>query len=664
MAEDARCTDFSQDSASSSGNRYYKDRKPPTGSARKKRRVITNRLESDRRELEELDRIRCFISKLYPAECLGEFLHHGGDREDGEECVEIQIRLSLAQALRGPDRVQWLESLNSEHTKILASETWDEPTAEDLEACKRGECQIIPICIVVSKKRCGKFKARAVCLGNLEQVCDKNEHYAPAISQPANRAALINAAANGYYVSCWDIDAAFTQSQLPPDKRIMVRIPKEWRGGAGDSGLRRLAKWLYGLRGSPLGWYLEYTGFLKSIGFSECETSPGLFKRASKYDPSTFVYCAVYVDDTICTGAYEKEVTQVMDQVLRKYKGRPIYGVKQDDGSLYYDVNGCDLYYHRRDRWMRLCMDKYIGKLLAKYNMTSCAPTTTPAFDESSLVADDGVMSDFPYMECLGMLNWIAVSGRPDISQPLSVLARYASKPVTRARVTAMKKVMKFLAGTRKEGIRYSVERERQFEAIYADLLRDTGFADKDVTTRSGFPKFNLFSDASFASCCVTLRSTSGMILYMRGTPVIWKTARQTVRSYSTSESEFIAASDALVLELSAGFKTFFDPIPDEITPLWVDNQSAISVSKSHVIKEKSRHYALRHMRVRDASKRIFYCPTNLQKADGLTKVGCSEAQRALLLHHTYGDPVKPKKKKTGEDEEQVTTMLLVAKDW
>ena len=67
---------------------------------------------------------------------------------------------------------------------------------------------------------------------------------------------------------------------------------------------------------------------------------------------------------------------------------------------------------------------------------------------------------------------------------------------------------------------------------------------------------------------------------------------------------------------------------------LWVDNQSAITTAKAEGTKPKSRHYALRYLRVRDFAKQIMFCPTNLMKADPLTKLECSVPQRRLILHH------------------------------
>ena len=95
----------------------------------------------------------------------------------------------------------------------------------------------------------------------------------------------------------------------------------------------------------------------------------------------------------------------------------------------------------------------------------------------------------------------------------------------------------------------------------------------------------------------------------------------------------------------SNNFTDFFKVIPKKMSEsnfgmvesnpnyiLWVDNTSAISTAQDTDYKPKSRHYALRWHRVRDEGKNIFFVPTTLQKADGLTKLGCSVEQRNLLL--------------------------------
>ena len=79
--------------------------------------------------------------------------------------------------------------------------------------------------------------------------------------------------------------------------------------------------------------------------------------------------------------------------------------------------------------------------------------------------------------------------------------------------------------------------------------------------------------------------------------------------------------SDTLILESSLDFLGFFGEPTDGA--LWRDNQTAVTVAKSPSGGErpKSRHVALRYLRVVDVADRIQFCPTEHMKADTLTKL-------------------------------------------
>jgi hypothetical protein len=387
---------------------------------------------------------------------------------------------------------------------------------------------------------------------------------------------------------------------------------------------------------------------LKKLGWESCPEEPGLWRKPSKVK-GRFLKLSVYVDDNLMTSPDARELQKEMERILQVFPGREIKPEDIGGGWLRWDILGADLEYHQASGKFRLSMERYVAKILKKFNMETAKAVESPSFDESSLVSEKEVVT-FPFRELVGCLQWAATVCRPDIQQPTSVLSRYGGKPVTKSRVTAAKKVLRYLKGTAREGLYYSPNAERSFNEIYGDLQKK----GEDEACPMNQSKFNLFSDASFASCSLTFKSTSGAILYYKSVPIVWRCSRQTVRAYSTSESEYIAASDALVLSQVVGFGNFFTPVEGdglEECPLWVDNQSAIQVAKNDEVKPRSRHYALRYLRVRDQARRIQFCPTNLMKADGLTKVGCSVEQRRLLLHHTY-NPVANSKADDDDDEE------------
>ena len=128
------------------------------------------------------------------------------------------------------------------------------------------------------------------------------------------------------------------------------------------------------------------------------------------------------------------------------------------------------------------------------------------------------------------------------------------------------------------------------------------------------------------------MKSVSGCITYLHGSAVLWKSSRQSVRSYSTQQAEWIAASDLIILEESAGWLPFFCSTPEK-SVLWCDSQAVTLGAKGAAERPASRHLAIRWHRVRDEAQRLCFVPTHLQRADGLTKNNVSPSQRRLLLH-------------------------------
>ena len=80
-----------------------------------------------------------------------------------------------------------------------------------------------------------------------------------------------------------------------------------------------------------------------------------------------------------------------------------------------------------------------------------------------------------------------------------------------------------------------------------------------------------------------------------------------------------MAAYDTIRLSLSQGYLDWF--LVGRSLPLtFVDNQSAIALSKSSLITKRSKHISLRYHVVRDYCKDLCYCPTDSNRADPLTK--------------------------------------------
>ena len=508
---------------------------------------------------------------------------------DDETVVESWIQISVASALRSPDREHWLAAISREETRLKSYQTWGPPlSAEELRGISQA---VAPLCILLTRKRDNSFKARCVVLGNR---------------------------------------------------------------------IRKLQKALYGLRQAPRLWHDCLKSYLVSLGWFECLECNDLWKKKSV--SGGWMKLSVYVDDCICAGPDETEVLEEVKKITDKFPGNIIQPkVATVDGltGLLYDILGADVFYCREHKYLKISMSSYIQKVLKKYFPDLKKSVVNPSFDASKLEEGE-LVSGFPVREVLGCLGWVVTSCRPDIACPVGILSQYVSKPVTKNFVNAVRLVCRYLIGTMEDGLVYSPEREREFEMIYAQFVPGRPF-----------PRKAGFGDASFASCFITLRSTSGAILYWRGVGIVWRRHRQTVRSNWTAESEFIAQSDLIVLSESNNFTSFFDseqqprkilvdrkgelptsvedgdyvpPQEDEV--LFCDSEAALAVARSQENRPRSRHFALRWARVREKADLLCFCPTDLMKADALTKVDVSSSQRRLVLHH-----IQPSRWKSKTDE-------------
>ena len=122
-----------------------------------------------------------------------------------------------------------------------------------------------------------------------------------------------------------------------------------------------------------------------------------------------------------------------------------------------------------------------------------------------------------------------------------------------------------------------------------------------------------------------TRKSVTGYLLSLNGGPISWKAARQGGVTLSSSEAEFVAASQAgkEILYLRALLKGLACP-QHQPTQLWEDNASCILMSENPTNRERSRHvdvrvHFLRDM-VRDGAVKLIKCAGEHNVADVLTK--------------------------------------------
>jgi hypothetical protein len=134
---------------------------------------------------------------------------------------------------------------------------------------------------------------------------------------------------------------------------------------------------------------------------------------------------------------------------------------------------------------------------------------------ETTLIA---LLNDIvQYSAWVGLLNFLVIQMRPDISSPILTLSQFIANP-NKSHWEALERVFAYLKET---------------------LTRNPIF----VRYRGGLQDY---TNSDWARDRSERKSTSGYIFLFQGAPISWKAKRQICVALSSAEAEYIAASEAV----------------------------------------------------------------------------------------------------------------------
>ena len=219
---------------------------------------------------------------------------------------------------------------------------------------------------------------------------------------------------------------------------------------------------------------------------------------------------------------------------------------------------------------------------------------------------------DWGYRSAIGMLGYLQNSTRPDISMAVHQCARFNANPML-CHEKAVKYIAQYLLGTQDKGIHYKPDPTKGLEC-YVDADFAGGWSSGDHTNPE----------------CVLSRT--GFVIMYAGCPITWCSKLQTEIALSTTESEYIALSQAmrevipfmnLMMEVNDIF-TLNHSKPVFHCKVFEDNNSCIKVAESPKFTPRTKHIAIKyhHFRSFVANKTISILPidTKDQLADIFTK--------------------------------------------
>ena len=506
---------------------------------------------------------------------------------------------SVSEALKSPERKQWLEGLKAEVRAHIKNGTFRKMR-------KDHNSKAISSRFVFKRKineegQVVKYKVRLVAKG-FEQVegVHYGETYAPTLKHTTFRAILAVAAQQDLVLHQMDVDTAFLIPQLPAQESISMLPPPGFAEIAAEVGFPikhdetlLLLKCIYGLKQASRYWNSTLSGIIIEFGFMQSKADPCLFMKFIKFK---VVYVAIYVDDIIIAGNH------ALVQEFRTYIKNAL-PVKDIGFPTFF----CGLRIQKMKDGLLLSQPAFTIAILDKFNMNEANPAKTPAATlplvqgEMPTEEEKSHMQNIPYRSAVGSLLWLALTFRPDIAFAVAQVARFAASPRP-SHWTAVKRIMRYLKGTTKFGIAFQKQEPSDF------MLQG-------------------YSDSNWAGCVETRKSTGGYAFLIGTSIVAWKS--QIIRSIclSSFESEIYQlslTSQEAVWEL----KLFEDmKVGEAITlPITIfgDNQSANTVATTGKVTGRTKHIDTRNLFVQDLVHQglviIKYCSTEDNAADIFTK--------------------------------------------
>ncbi|XP_049936825.1 retrovirus-related Pol polyprotein from transposon RE2 isoform X2 [Nymphaea colorata] len=432
-----------------------------------------------------------------------------------------------------------------------------------------------------------RYKARLVAKGFSQKYgIDYLETFASVAKLKTVRVILALAVQKRWSMDQLDVKNAFLNGHL--EEEVYMSMPP---GYVQSGKCCHLKKALYGLKQSPRAWFERLRIVMKTNGYKQGNCDHTLFIKQRDGLVSLLL---VYVDDMIVTGDDEEEKRKMKERLAAEFD-------LKDLGKLRYFL-GIEI--ARSETGLVISQRKYTLDLLKETGKLGCRPFLTPMESGTKISIKTGNILDEEgkgrYQRLVGKLIYLTLT-RPDITYAVNVLSQFMHAP-TDCHWKSAERVLGYLKNNPGKGLLYTQQDQLNIEG---------------------------YSDADWAGCTDTRRSTTGYCILLGGNLVVWRSKRQEVCSRSSAEAEYRAVAMGVtemlwlkILLAHIGVET------EEKMKMYCDNKSAINLANNPVLHDRTKHVEIdRHfIRERIDSKELIlpYMKSEDQIADVLTKALCT----------------------------------------
>ncbi len=372
---------------------------------------------------------------------------------------------------------------------------------------------------------------------------------------------------------------AFLNEKLTDE--IYMKQPPGFEIG---SKVCRLKKSLYGLKQAARSWNQEIERVLIS-----CECVQSQFDRSLyKIEKDGKVgYILVYVDDLLIAGVDDDIIDDVVQNIKSEFEVKDLGDVRRYLGiEVSKDSNG-DYY---------VSQGSYISKIVEEAGLVDAKTSKIPLDPGYEKLRCDDQISDHEYRKLIGMLLYVSVNSRPNMSASVSILSQKMSCP-TKLDLNEVNRIIRYLKET--------AELKLKVSNVQNDLVLEA------------------YSDANWAEDRNDRKSNSGYMCLLGGT-ISWSCRKQNCVSLSSTEAEYIALAETCqevvwLRNLCGDFN-----IECAATTVNVDNQSCMKMCENKKFSNRTKHVDTKYHFTADLKMKgvvdLKYCPTEKNVADMLTK--------------------------------------------
>eukprot|EP00590_Aulacoseira_subarctica_P011644 CAMPEP_0172424146 /NCGR_PEP_ID=MMETSP1064-20121228/21716_1 /TAXON_ID=202472 /ORGANISM="Aulacoseira subarctica , Strain CCAP 1002/5" /LENGTH=1711 /DNA_ID=CAMNT_0013165931 /DNA_START=811 /DNA_END=5943 /DNA_ORIENTATION=- len=387
--------------------------------------------------------------------------------------------------------------------------------------------KLIPHRIIFEVKMDFTRKARLVAGGHKTDP-PAQLTYSSVVSRESVRIGFLMAALYDIEPLAADIGNAYLNKPTK-EKYYIVTGPEFGELERGKIAI--IVRALYGLKSSGAMWRTHFAATLRDLGFISSLADPDVWMRPSQIPNGDdyYEYILVYVDDLLVISHRGNEI---LDTLTTKYKYRlkDVGPPSRYLGAIVgrYDKNGTKTWYLSAKDYLQKAIpvvEEHYGTL-NKYKADTPLPSNYhPEDDQSAFLKDDEISL---YQSFIGTLRWAVELGRIELTFAVSLMSRFTTAP----RTDHMQKLLHMFS---------YIKRHLDSKLVFDPFTRDWShinflnhdwndfYPDAFEPMPSNAPEprgkaiqINMFCDAAHANDHVTRRSTTGVIIFLQGTPILW----------------------------------------------------------------------------------------------------------------------------------------------